>query len=97
MIEKELKVRDAVEFVDTLGQSHKALITAVHGQYGHSCGTIKGADGKPVDAGQPSVNLLWVVDDDTKTDGHGRQIERASSVVHRGSQGAHGNFWEFLT
>ena len=93
MSERELKVCDAVEFVDALGQSHRALITEVHGQYGHSCGTNESG----VDLGQPSVNLLFVSGDESKRDGYGRQIERHTSLVHRNSQGAHGMFWEFLT
>ena len=94
---KELKVGEAVEFVDSVGQSHSALVTEVHGVYGHSCGTCKRQDGSDYDAGQPSVNLLWVSGDETKRDGHGRQIERESSVVFRDHQGAHGMFWEFLS
>ncbi len=89
----ELKVEQSVEFVDEKGRAHTALVTAVHGTYGHSCG--KREDG--VDLGQPSVNLLWVSPDESKQDANGRQIERSSSVVHESSQGAHGMFWRFLS
>lgn len=81
MEDRELKVSEVVEFVDSLGQTHNALVTEVHGD----------------PAGKPSVNLLWVSTDETKRDGYGRQIERTTSCVHRSYQGAHGMFWEFLT
>jgi len=73
---------DVVIFVDEKARKHNALLTAVHGA---------AAEGY-----QPSVNLLWVTSDPSKTDPYGAQIERSSSVVHRGSQGAHGMYWDFV-
>lgn len=67
----------SVEFVDPTGNAHKALVTAVWGN--------------PDD--NPSLNLVYVSADETKTDQYGRQIERKTSIVHESRQGAHGNFW----
>ena len=76
-------IGDAVVFVDALGKPHEALVTAVHGPY------------EPVgDGGQPSLNVVYVSDDEKKYDSYGRQIERETSVVHRSSQPAHGMFWQ---
>lgn len=44
----------------------------------------------------PSVNLVYVSDDESQTDQYGRQIQRSTSVVHESNQGAHGNFWRAL-
>jgi hypothetical protein len=40
-----------------------------------------------------SINLVYVSDDEASTDQYGRQIERKTSVVHKESQAAPGNFW----
>ena len=74
-------IGQSVVFVDAHGQGHPALLTAVHGSAGPEW--------------QPSVNLVFVTDDTSKTDPYGRQIERHTSVVHRAMQGAHGMFWRF--
>jgi len=71
-----MQIGDAVTYVDPVGRSRPALLTAVHG-----------ADETP------SVNLVFVSDDETKGDPYGRQIERETSVVHQSHQGAHGNYW----
>ena len=42
----------------------------------------------------PSVNVVFVTPDDSKTDSYGRQIDRATSVPHRGSQPASGYYYE---
>lgn len=47
--------------------------------------------GRP--ASVPSINLVYVSDDGTKTDPYGRQIERSTSVVHKSNQSAHGMYW----
>lgn len=70
-----------VEFVDPTGNSHDALVTAVWGI------TVNPNTTKP------SVNLVYVSNDETKTDQYGRQIERNTSVVHESNQYAHGMFW----
>lgn len=41
----------------------------------------------------PSVNVVFVNDDENQTDTYGRKIERATSVPHREQQKAHGNYW----
>jgi hypothetical protein len=38
-------------------------------------------------------NAVFVTADETKKDTYGRQIERATSVVHKSMQAAPGNFW----
>ncbi len=45
------------------------------------------------EAGEPGCNLVFVSSEVDKTDPYGRQIERATSVVHRSKQPAHGRFW----
>lgn len=74
-------IGQSVKFTDAHGQGHAALVTAVHGS--------ARADW------QPSLNLVFVTDDTSKTDPYGRQIERHTSVVHRFVQGANGMFWQF--
>lgn len=71
-----------VVFTDAHGKGHPALLTAVHGS------------ASP--AWQPSVNLMFVTDDTSKTDPYGRQIERHTSVVHKEVQGAKGMYWTFV-
>lgn len=41
------------------------------------------------------INVVFVSGDDTKTDTYGRQIERATSLMHGGSMTVHGNYWRF--
>lgn len=38
-------------------------------------------------------NVVFTSGDEEKRDSYGRQIERATSVVHKSMQPAHGNFW----
>jgi hypothetical protein len=49
----------------------------------------------PVDipVSETCCNLVWVSGDEKRKDSYGRQIVRESSVVHKGSQPAHGNYW----
>lgn len=42
----------------------------------------------------PSLNVVFVNDDEKQTDSYGQKIERATSVCHRAHQQAHGNFWK---
>ena len=93
-------------FIDPVGVAHDALITSVHGptskeerdaQYQQAK-----ADGQPYATDEwleqaigapfliPSVNLVFVVGDESKTDSYGRQIERATSCPHESTQTAHG-------
>jgi hypothetical protein len=41
----------------------------------------------------PSINLVFVSDDDSQSDPYGRQIARQTSVCHKNSQPAHGMYW----
>jgi len=41
------------------------------------------------------LNLVFISNDKNKSDTHGRQIERESSVVHKCQFYAHGNYWRF--
>lgn len=77
----EVRVGDAITYVDPLGVDRPALVTAVWaGEYGQS--------------NPPGVNLVFVSDDVARLDGYGRQMERATSVVHQSVQPAHGNYWK---
>ena len=42
----------------------------------------------------PSLNVVYVDTDESKTDPYGRQITRSTSVVHHSNQAAHGMYWE---
>lgn len=75
-------VGQCVDFVDPYGKSHEALVTTVFTS-GHV-----GDDGP-----RPSINVVFVSDDETKTDQYGRQVERFTSVVHQSNQAAHGMYW----
>src|SRR5882672_4519258 len=61
--------------VDEVGKEHNALVTANWGAKEH-CKT----------AG-PTINLLYVSDDETKTDQYGRQIDRHMSSTMHARQG----------
>jgi hypothetical protein len=50
-------------------------------------------EGGKADMPTPSINLVYVTGDEAKTDPYGRQIERATSVVHKSGQSAHGRYW----
>ncbi len=43
--------------------------------------------------GPKCINVVFVSDDATRQDSYGQQIERSTSLVHRQSQQAHGNYW----
>lgn len=76
----DVKIGDAVVYVDPLGKDRPALVTAVWaGEYGST--------------NPPGVNLVFIADDPARDDGYGRQLERATSVIHKSVQPAHGNFW----
>lgn len=76
-MERKLKERDSVVYIDAHRQARNALVTRVWPNMG-------GADG---------CNLVVVCDDDTKTDPYGVQIERFTSVVHLSQQPAKGWCW----
>lgn len=72
------EVGTPVEYVDPVGISHEALVTAVWGP----------------ELGKNAINLVFVVKDENKTDSCGRQIERATSVAPDGPQAAHGRYYK---
>lgn len=41
------------------------------------------------------LNVVYVSQDEAKTDPYGRQIERQTSLLHKSSQPAHGIYWRF--
>lgn len=41
----------------------------------------------------PSLNVVYVSDDESQKDSYGRQIARATSVPPRSAQSAHGYYW----
>ena len=45
--------------------------------------------------GEHCINLLYVLDDESREDQYGRQIERRSSCCHASYVQAHGNYWRF--
>lgn len=69
-----------VKYVDEVSVAHDALITEVHGP----------------ELGVNSINLVYVVSDENKTDPYGRQIERASSVSPEGPNTAYGRFYRVV-
>lgn len=70
--------------VDSHGKKHHGLITRYH-----SAGLSR-EDFKAKYGGEPCINCVFVSDDPNRVDGHGQQIERFSSFVHRSSQAANG-------
>lgn len=82
--QERYKYGAAIVYVDEFGKPHDALVTTWHG-----------LDHYRVHAPQlePGVNLVLVSQDETKTDSYGRQIERKTSVCHKGVQPAHGWYW----
>lgn len=80
-----VKIGDTVEYVDVYGRPHNALVTIVW-----DGGHVSGFNDKP------SINLVYVSDDDSHVDQYGRQIARNTSVVHESVQAAHGFFWREL-
>lgn len=95
-----------VVYVDEKGRSHDALVTAVHGPQTEQ--QIRDTYQKTVDAGYtphysadvmvaawavPSINVVYISDDESKRDPYGQQMERASSVSHESGTTAHGRFY----
>lgn len=79
----EVKIGNHVIFTDSHRRQHSALLTAVWG----------GPPESAIPENPPAVNLVYVVDDETRDDPYGRQIERETSVVHRMFNSAGGNCW----
>lgn len=76
---RDLKVGDHVIYTDSHRKQHEALVTIVWPN-------MMGDE-------QSGCNLVYVVDDESRDDQYGRQIERETSVVHRSYQPAGGVCW----
>ena len=82
---RNFEVGTAVVWVDEHGLPRPALLTAIHGTTReHEAVTY-----------YPCVNLVTTTNDSSKTDPYGRQIERHSSVSHRGQHSASGRYWRW--
>ncbi len=79
-----MNIGASVVFTDEYGNRYYALLTQIWG-------STDDMENNP-----PSVNLVFVSNDDTKTDPYGRQIDRRTSVVHESRQSAHGFFYSRL-
>lgn len=75
----KLEVGQQVTFVDPVGKPRPAIVTAV---WEDMCG-----------AGVDGCNVVFISDDESKTDPYGRQIERETSVSHESAMNVHGRFW----
>jgi len=75
-----------VVYVDTHGVRRHALVTTWHCTSDRAAWLATGA-------GETCCNLVWVSSDPKRTDSYGQQLIRESSVVHQGSQPAHGSYW----
>jgi hypothetical protein len=73
------KVGDSVIFIDSKRTRHAALVT--HVWPGIAGGTVAGA------------NVVFVSNDEARTDPYGRQLERATSIVHLSAQPAGAFAW----
>jgi len=85
MERKFVNVGDHIIFTDTHRRQHSALVTEVW-----DSGVEQRRDSLP------AVNLLYVVDDETRMDQYGRQIERESSVVPVESNSAGANCYHLV-
>lgn len=74
-----MQIGDSATYVDPTGKRRAAVVTAVFDN--------------PDISRMPSINVVYVSDDDAKHDQYGRQIERQTSVPHHAQQAAHGNYW----
>lgn len=81
---KHPQVGDGVVYHDSKGKAHNALITCYFGD---------GAGNKSEYIG--CANLVRVSSDESRKDGYGRQTERQTSLVHKSSMPAHGNYWRW--
>lgn len=70
-----------VVYFDELGKPHHGVVTAFWGNQDEELGE------------RASINLVYVSSEEGKDDAYGRQIERATSVVPKPAQSAHGRFF----
>ncbi len=74
-MDKQVKLGEAVVYVNPVGVPRPALVTAV---WGPTC-----------------INVVTVSDNEKEGDSYGRQIERFTSLSHKGQTPVHGNYWMF--
>lgn len=86
MTEEKYKVGAHVIYFDEFGEPHDALVTIWW------MGVAEIKDYR-AENGEPGCNVVFVEDDVKKEDSYGRQINRATSVVHKSKQNAHGFKW----
>ena len=84
-MEKEYRAGTTVIFVDPLGVRRQALVTQWH------CSDNREEWLRLQQ--ETCCNLVWVTNDEKRRDTYGQQLIRESSVVHKSSQPAHGNYW----
>lgn len=103
-MEKKYEPGIPVIFVDPYGVPRNALVTIWYCHYPtreeHMAAQQVSKESwakqnPPVDIPllETCCNLVWVSTDVKRLDQYGQQIIRESSVVHKGSQPAHGNYW----
>lgn len=80
-MDHEQKVGAHIIFFDTHRVPHSALVT------------VWWNNGQPELHKTPALNLVYVSDDEAKTDTYGRQLERATSVSHKSAHIAGGYVW----
>ncbi len=95
----DVAVGQSATFVDPTGVEHCAVVTSVFGHASKEAWEAHmraaGHDPATLDHGwrPPSINVVYVESDASKTDSYGRQIARATSVPHESVQPAHGLKW----
>lgn len=45
--------------------------------------------------GPTMVNVVYISSDGSRTDGYGRQMERATSLGHKSTSQVHGQYWAY--
>lgn len=84
-----MKIGDAVIVVDSFGKQHSGILTNIFGQ-----GTPE--EHKAVYGSWPCANVVFVSDDERKTDQYGRQLERFTSFPHKSTMpGVNGMYFLF--
>lgn len=103
VVQREYEAGVPIIFVDPHGIRRSALVTIWHcsdnrdqwleAQRKNLETWAKQEPPVEVPVTETCCNLVWVSGDAKRTDSYGQQLIRESSVVHKGSQPAHGNYW----